>query len=94
MRQGEFEYERRGGTIPYAPTVKNQTEQVRLSRQCVKVLERLKAGPATNRELSGISLQYCTPIRQLRLAGYKIPPPEQNHETGLSIYHLEEQGNG
>ena len=86
----ETAYEKAGGVIPYDPKVETIEEKVRLSKQCVKVLALLRIGPVTNQELSSVSLQYCTPIRQLRLAGYRIPKPEMDHTTGVSIYHLEE----
>src|SRR5580698_4926077 len=50
----------------------DKREVKRLSRQCVAILERLQRGPATNRELSELSLKYTGRISELRQAGYNI----------------------
>lgn len=66
------------------PTV----ESPRLSRQCRLILDRLRAGNATNRELSAISLKYTGRVSDLRAAGYKIEVIGRNHDTGLNVYAL------
>jgi hypothetical protein len=61
----------------------------RLSRQCRLILERLRRGPATNSELSGIALKYTNRISELRMAGYVIPCFDHNRKTGLAYYRLD-----
>lgn len=80
-------------TIPAAPPIRvNETvhlaEAPRLSNQCRLILERLKLGNATNRELAELSLKYTGRISDLRAAGYDIKVVERNHETGLNVYVL------
>lgn len=65
-------------------------EAPRLSNQCRLILERLRAGNATNRELSQISLKYTGRVSDLRAAGYVIEVIERSHETGLNVYALKE----
>lgn len=63
-------------------------EAPRLSKQCREILERLKQGPATNRELSQISLKYTGRISDLRASGFRIEIVERNHQSGLNVYEL------
>jgi hypothetical protein len=51
---------------------KAAAESVRLGRQCVEILERLKQGPATNAELAAIALKYTSRLSQLKQAGHTI----------------------
>jgi hypothetical protein len=60
----------------------------RLSRQCHAILERLQAGPATNRELAMIALKYTGRISELKQAGYRVECFEHKHATGLTRYRL------
>ena len=64
-------------------------EAKRLSRQCQAILERLRAGRASNDELSRIARKYTGRISDLRAAGHKVKLVERNHETGLTFYELE-----
>lgn len=64
----------------------------RLRGQCLAVLERLRQGPATNRELAAISLKYTGRISDLRKAGHAIPPPVEDPVTGLATYRLLDRG--
>jgi len=48
------------------------TEIRRLSQQCVAILKRLQAGPASNAELALIALKYTSRISDLRAAGYDV----------------------
>lgn len=65
----------------------------RRANQCQKILARLKAGPATNRELVEIAINYRARISDLRAMGYEIVcVHEQN--TGLSIYLLQPEKSG
>ena len=63
-------------------------EAPRLSKQCREILERLKQGPATNRDLAGLSLKYTSRVSDLRAAGFKIEVVERNHQSGLNVYEL------
>ena len=85
-------FEKDGGVIPFDPHVAPREKKIRLSRQCKEILDRLRQGPATQRELMMIASQYNARIFALRGEGYNIPSPEQNHKTGISIYHIEEEG--
>lgn len=59
----------------------------RLSRQCDRILDRLRRGPATNRELATIALKYTGRISDLRNAGYVIDC-EIDRADGLARYRL------
>jgi hypothetical protein len=61
---------------------------VRLSRQCVAILERLRRGPATNIELSAIALRFTARIHELRAAGYQISILERDRDSGVVLYGL------
>jgi hypothetical protein len=65
-------------------------DRPRLSRQCLTILERIAAGPVTNRELAGIAMQYNARILELRRAGYDIRKVSQDHDTGVAVYELVE----
>jgi len=72
---------------PTDPTV-NAAEKPRLINQSLLILERLRRGPATARELVGIALNYRARISDLRAAGHNIPEPTEDHATGYSLYTL------
>lgn len=63
-------------------------EQRRLSGQSLRILERLRQGPATNRELAAIGLKYTSRISDLRKAGYDVRVVHRLRDTGLTIYRL------
>lgn len=63
------------------------TDSSRLDSQCTRMLERLKAGPATNIELNAISLKYTSRISDLRKLGHDIPEPEKR-TNGVTVYRL------
>jgi len=65
-----------------------QVERARLTKQCQAILARLQQGPATNKELAGISLKYTGRISDLRAAGYGVENYDRNPRTGLSWYRL------
>ena len=67
-----------------------RVELARLSRQCQAIATRLQAGPATNRELSGISLKYTSRISDLRDRGWDVQVMEQDRASGLTWYALQE----
>ena len=82
-------------TIPALPPIRaNKTvhlaEAPRLSKQCGLILERLKQGRATNRELASLSMKYTSRVSDLRAAGYVVEVVERNHDTGLNVYELKE----
>ena len=58
----------------------------RLDSQCDRMLARLKVGPATNVELSGISLKYTSRITDLRQLGHTIAC--EKRPGGLTLYML------
>lgn len=60
----------------------------RLSHQCERILDRLRQGPATNRELAVLALKYTGRISDLKAAGYRIECFEQDKLTGLTKYRL------
>lgn len=60
----------------------------RLNSQCVQILDRLRKGPATNKELAAISLKYTGRISDLRKSGYMVECYQRDAATGLSWYRL------
>ena len=64
------------------------SEQDRLGRQCELILDRLRRGPATNRELSGLSLKYTSRISDLRAKGHDVVLTGHDRDTGLTWYAL------
>lgn len=65
-----------------------QPERARLSNQCSMILGRLMQGRATNRELSGIALNYRARISELRQLGHDIRVVLHNRATGFAQYAL------
>ncbi len=63
-----------------------EADAPRLDSQCDRMLARLQQGPATNVELSGISLKYTSRITDLRKMGHDILC--QKRPNGLTIYRL------
>lgn len=63
-------------------------EAKRLTRQQTAILERLRAGPATNMELIPISTRFSARIYDLRQVGYKIDTECIDRAKGLSLYTL------
>lgn len=59
----------------------------RVSRQALEVLEQLRQGPKTNRQLLDVAIRYGSRIHDLRKAGYTIDKFE-DHATGLTTYKL------
>lgn len=64
-------------------------ETPRLSKQCREILEKLKHGPATNRELSQISLKYTGRISDLRAPGFRIEIVERNQPERVECVRVE-----
>ena len=67
--------------------VTQPAEVKRLAGQSLRIVQRLQQGPATNRELSQISLKYTSRCSDLKKAGYDIRA-ERGYEPGLWIYTL------
>jgi hypothetical protein len=63
-------------------------EHRRLSRQCAAILARLEQGPATNRDLAGLSLKYTSRISDLRKAGYQVAVTDHDRGSGRTVYAL------
>lgn len=64
-------------------------EKPRLSGQRQAILDRLRRGPATNKELAMLSLKYTGRISDLRKSGYDVRLLSQDRATGVSVYVLE-----
>lgn len=64
-------------------------DRPRLAGQCAKILERLKQGPATNYELSAISLKYTSRVSDLRNSGFVVVC--RRGEGGTTVYRLLEE---
>ena len=62
-------------------------DRPRLAGQNKRILERLKLGPATNRELAAMALKYTSRISDLRDAGYNIRVIEKLN-NGINWYKL------
>lgn len=60
----------------------------RVSKQALKVLEMLRSGPKTNRELLDVAIRYGSRIHDLRKAGYDIKIVADDSQTGLTTYQL------
>jgi len=63
-------------------------ERPRLTGQNLAILERLRRGPATNKELAAISLKYTGRVSDLRAAGYNVVLVARDHTTGVTMYEL------
>ena len=72
------------------PTVK-RVDADRLKGQNSKILLRLRRGPATNAELSMLSLRYSARIHDLREAGIKIKATRLT--GGIWSYEIAEDSN-
>lgn len=70
---------------PCDPNVK-PADVARLSTQAVMILNRLKRGPASNRELSSIALKYTSRISDIRAAGIEVECEDRG--GGLNFYTL------
>jgi hypothetical protein len=72
-----------------SPTL-SAPERRRLSSQCERILALLHRGPATNRQLSDLALNYKARVSDLRKAGYRVECVDRNTRTGFSRYRLGE----
>jgi hypothetical protein len=66
-------------------------EKPRLSRQSAEILERLRQGQATNRELAQIAMRYSARLHDLKHAGYSWKIVSRDYETGSVVYALERE---
>lgn len=87
MKQGRI-WEFETPTSPADPKVTKE-EAPRLGRQCQAILDRLRIGPASNAELSGLALRYSARIHELNRAGCVIKIKNRDHKTGVVWYLLE-----
>lgn len=74
--------------IPIADPHVAAIDKPRLSAQCVRVLDRLRRGVATNQELAGIANRFGARLWDLRKAGYGITTSEAKDGSGLCFYRL------
>lgn len=74
------------GIRPTDPNV-DPRDVPRLSRQCELILERLRRGPATNRELAAIALKYTGRLSDARQNGHDIRVLRRN-AAGVFWYGL------
>lgn len=72
--------------IQFADTNLEKEEKPRLSRQCREILERLKQGTATNKELAAIALKYTSRISDLRASGYDVRIVSRDRKSGIVVY--------
>jgi hypothetical protein len=86
--QSSLPFDRDPEPIRFADTKLEPEERPRLGGQCRAILERLRRGRATNRELAGISLKYTGRISDLRKSGYEIVVVSRDRKTGLTWYEL------
>lgn len=59
-----------------------------MATQNDRILERLKQGPATNRELNEIGFRYSARIHELRRDGYDITWAPVKGKPSLIVYRL------
>jgi len=72
---------------PIDPNVE-PTARKRLTGQNLRILQRLRQGPADNVELSRIALKYTSRISDLRAAGHDIRVIQKNSANGVNVYKL------
>lgn len=80
-------------TIPVNSTV-DAREAKRLSAQAHRILERLRQGPASNRELAQGALNYRARISEIRAAGFNVAVTARDYKTGVALYALVEEHDG
>jgi hypothetical protein len=73
--------------VPPNPTVPDEARP-RVSRQCREILERLREGPATNKELAAKSLKYTSRLSEIREAGYTVRCVAVDIKNGVYRYEL------
>ncbi len=92
MKQKEWDFERRGGVIPFAPKVTPPEAQIRMSQQCHRILKRLRLGPMYTGELRKMAAKYTGRISDIRAAtGLKIIATIVDAKTGVWMYKLQEE---
>lgn len=60
----------------------------RVSKQALQVLEQLRSGPKTNRQLLEVAIRYGSRLHDLRKAGYDIQIVSKDEASGLVTYKL------
>ena len=76
--------------IPARDPSVHPTEAPRLSRQCREILDRLRKGKASNKELATIALNYRARVSDIRAVGYEIVCVSHDRKSGLAVYELME----
>jgi hypothetical protein len=75
------------------PRVRNSQEKARLTGQLVAIVERLRRGRASNKELSHkYACKYTGRISDLRKSGYDVRCVKRDVASGLTWYALFENG--
>jgi hypothetical protein len=72
---------------PLDPRI-SSVEAPRLSRQCHAILDRLRRGRATNRELVAIAINHTGRISECRRVGHDIRVVDEDRKTGYAQYAL------
>jgi hypothetical protein len=67
-------------------------DRERFARQQDAILDRLRRGPVTNRELAQIALKYTSRVSDLRSRGFRIEA--RRLPRGLVVYTLREGSDG
>lgn len=94
MNQIQFDFD--AGPRPTSPRIVPTdpnvvpAESPRLTGQNLKILQRLRQGQASNKELSQIALKYTSRISDLRKFGFDVVVVNRDYETGLTFYALRE----
>lgn len=70
------------------PKITQPVEQKRLSRQTQAIVDRLRQGPATNKELAAITHRFGARIHDAKGVGFDIHVQSHDHKTGVVVYAL------
>jgi DNA-binding CsgD family transcriptional regulator len=62
-------------------------DKPRLTDQCNRILEILRNGRATNKELAAVAMKYTSRISDLRKNGHDVRMVERR-EGGITVYEL------
>ncbi|MEX2287446.1 MAG: hypothetical protein WD648_10175 [Planctomycetaceae bacterium] len=78
-------------SVPPADPLVSSIDHKRLGSQNQEILERLRRGPATNKQLAAISINFTRRISDLKKAGHRIEA-KRHRQTGIWTYRLENTG--
>lgn len=87
-RGADGQYHEEGGVATQQMVLNLRAERRRLSDQCSLILGRLQHGRASNKELSGMALNYRARISELRQRHHDIRVVFHNRTTGFALYAL------